>query len=88
MSSADASQVIEELRPMLAQVSNGRARTDGLTRDSLIIEDVGLASLDLLDMRFELENHWQLQIADEDLMGLKTVGDVINLIAERHQRKE
>jgi acyl carrier protein len=83
MTVIDGSQIIEQLKPMLLQVSNGRARTDGLTRDALIVEDVGLASLDLLEMRFELENHWNLQIADEDIIRLKTVGDVVDLILER-----
>ena len=85
MTIADGSQIIDQLKPMLREVSNGRARVDGLTRDALIIEDVGLASLDLLEMRFELENHWHLQIADEDLIRLKTVGDVVDLILERQQ---
>ena len=58
MSTDGRSQIVEQLKPALSKASNGRAKLDHLTEQSLIIEDIGLASLDLLELRFELETAW------------------------------
>jgi acyl carrier protein len=81
MGEEERSRIIEELKPALALASNGRAKLTDLTEESHIIEDVGLASLDLLELRFELENHWGMQISDEQAIGLRTIGDIVDLIA-------
>ena len=55
MIAQDRAQIIEQLKPILSSVSNGRAKVDHFAEDARIIEDIGLASLDLLELRFELE---------------------------------
>ena len=76
-------EILEKLGGALDRASNGRAKLSELTEKSQIIEDVGLSSLDLLELRCELEERWQTNIADEELMRLRTVGDVIDLVEER-----
>jgi acyl carrier protein len=83
MSAPDRAQIIEELKPLLESASNGRARLDHLSEDSLIIEDVGLASLDLLELRFELETRFDTRLTDEEAIALKTIGDVVNIIVQK-----
>ncbi len=75
--------IIEQLKPALVRASNGRAKVDQVNEDALIIEDIGLASLDLLELRFELEDRWQTRITDEEAIRLKTIRDVVDLIAQR-----
>jgi acyl carrier protein len=77
--------IIEEPKPALVRASNGRAKLDHAKEDALIIEDIGLASLDLLELRFELEERWQTQITDEEAIRLKTIRDMVDLIAGRVQ---
>ncbi len=81
-------EIIEQLKPALALASNARANLSDLTEGSTIIEDVGLASLDLLELRFELENQWQIQISDEQAIGLRTIGDIVDLIAQSTHRRD
>ena len=81
-------EIIEQLKPALALASNARANLTDLTEGSTIIEDVGLASLDLLELRFELENQWQIQISDEQAIGLRTIGDIVDLIAQSTHRRD
>jgi acyl carrier protein len=76
-------QVIEQLKPIFLKVSNGRAKVDQLPEDARIIEDIGLASLDLLELRFDLETAWNAQITDEEAISLKTISDVVDLILEK-----
>jgi acyl carrier protein len=75
--------IIETLKPALVRASNGRAKVDQVKEDALIIEDIGLASLDLLELRFELEEGWKTRITDEEAIRLKTIRDVVDLIAQR-----
>jgi acyl carrier protein len=75
--------IMEELKTALDRASNGKAKLSRVTEQARIVDDLGLYSLDLLDLRFEVEERWNLRIADEEIVTLKTVGDVINLIVER-----
>lgn len=76
-------RLIEELKPALLQASNGRAKLDHVNENALIIEDIGLASLDLLELRFELEDRWKTRITDEEAIRMKTIGDILELIPNR-----
>jgi acyl carrier protein len=77
-------EIVVTLRGALDRASNGRAKIDRLDDSDRIIEDIGLSSLDLLDLRCELEQLWQLKVADEDLAEMQTVGDIIHLIQARN----
>ena len=87
MTAETRAQIIEDLKPALDRASNGRAKLDHITEEALIIEDIGLASLDLLELRFELEERWKTRITDEEAIRLKTIHDVVDLIAERGREK-
>jgi acyl carrier protein len=50
--------------------------------DASFIEDLGLDSLDLVDMIMKLEEEFGISIPDEDLDKIRTVKDAINYIKE------
>ena len=52
--------ILEDLRTALERASNGPVNLDELHEDSRIIEDIGLASLDLLELRCEMEEKWSI----------------------------
>ncbi len=83
MSTEARVHVIEQLKSTFSKVSNGRAKVDQLPEDARIIEDIGLASLDLLELRFELEAVWNATITDEEAISLKTVSNVVDLVIEK-----
>jgi acyl carrier protein len=83
MTPDERGRIVEELKPAFVRASNGRAKVDHVKEDALIIEDIGLASLDLLELRFELEERWNTRITDEEAIRLKTVRDVVDLIGLR-----
>jgi acyl carrier protein len=87
MTPKERASIIDELKPALDRASNGRAKLDHVKEEALIIEDIGLASLDLLELRFELEERWQTRITDEEAIRLKTIRDVVDLIAGRAEQK-
>ena len=79
-------RIIEELKPALVRASNGRAKLDQIDESALIIEDIGLASLDLLELRFELEERWKTRITDEEAIRLKRIHDVVDLTVGKRQQ--
>ena len=83
MTPAARDDILDTLKGALDRASNGRAQLDQLDDQARLIEDVGLSSLDLLDLRCELEDHWRIKVADEELAEMRTVGDVVHLIQKR-----
>ena len=46
------------------------------------LEDLGADSLDLVEVIMAIEDEFDVQIKDEDLENLKSVGDLINYISK------
>ncbi|MBR5872765.1 MAG: acyl carrier protein [Oscillospiraceae bacterium] len=53
---------------------------DDITLDTDIIDDLGADSLDLVDFVMSLEDEFDKEIPDEDIEGIKTIGDVVSYI--------
>jgi acyl carrier protein len=70
-----------EQRVTDALVEFGEER-ENVTRDAKL-EDLEVDSLDLVELAQITEEEYGVEITDSDMDGLVTVGDVINLIAER-----
>lgn len=51
-----------------------------ITRETDIMKDLGADSLDVVEMLMTVEEEWGLVVTDEDVPGLKTVGDVVDYI--------
>jgi len=57
--------------------------TSMVTPMSSLVDDLGLDSLDLLQLGLELESEFGLTIGDESLSRLETVGDIAAYITLR-----
>lgn len=55
-----------------------------ITRDSVLLADLGLNSFDLINMVCVLEDEFEVEIPDRVIGDFKTVGDVLAYIEERH----
>lgn len=51
-----------------------------ITEDSSFVQDLGLDSLDVVEVVMELEHEFNIQIPDHEADSLKTVGQTINYI--------
>jgi acyl carrier protein len=56
----------------------------GLSTDTNIISDLGLDSLDLVEVAMTIEDEFGIEIHDNDMMKLGTVGQIIDYITN-HQ---
>ena len=55
-----------------------------VTMDSLIADDLGADSLDVVEVIMSLEDEFGIEVPDEAVKDVRTVGDVVNYI-EEHQ---
>lgn len=51
-----------------------------ITRDSLLVEDLGLNSVSYFSIIFDLEEALGIELPDDDTPKLKTVGDLVDYL--------
>lgn len=56
-----------------------------VTMDSNITEDLGADSLDTVDLVMSIEEVFDIEIPDEAVENIKTIGDIVNYIEESKQ---
>ncbi len=54
-----------------------------VTLESRLIEDLKADSLDVVAMIMEVEQEFDIQIPDEDMLTLRTVGDIVNYLKDK-----
>ncbi len=54
-----------------------------ITMDSDLVNELGADSLDVMQMLTTVEDQFDLAITDEEIVNLKTVGDVVKLIESK-----
>lgn len=55
---------------------------DKITANTLIADDLGADSLDVVELMMSVEEEFGITIAEEEVQGFKTVGDVAKFIDE------
>lgn len=51
--------------------------------DSLILDDLGADSLDVLELAMECEQHFSIELPDEDMGTIYTVEDAVSIIMSK-----
>lgn len=72
--------VFEKVRDILCEQLD--LEQDEVTMTSNIVENLGADSLDMVDLVMSIEDEFELEVADEDVEGIKTVGDIVRYIEE------
>ena len=54
-----------------------------VTLEASITEDLGADSLDVVDLVMSLEEEFNIEIPDEEVENIKTVGDIVKFIEEK-----
>ena len=72
--------VFERIREMLAEQLE--IEPEKITMESDILEDFEADSLDVVDMVMSLEDEVGIEIPDEQVENLRTVGDVVRYVEE------
>ncbi|NLK12524.1 MAG: acyl carrier protein [Candidatus Phytoplasma sp.] len=51
-----------------------------ITLEARLVEDLGADSIDAVELVMNIEDEFELEISDEALQNLKTVGDLVSYI--------
>ena len=71
----------EELKEVFVDTLSCDA--DMVTPEASLTEDLQADSLDAVELNMAFEDKFGVSIADEDLVNLKTVGDIFDYLAAR-----
>jgi len=58
------------------------AEPSKVTMESNILEDFQADSLDIVDLAMSIEDAFDIEVPDEELENIKTVGDIVKFIEE------
>lgn len=70
--------MFEEIRSAIALQLN--VPEENINLDTRFVEDLKADSLDLVELVMDLEDRYGVEIPDEQLAEVKTVGDIIGII--------
>lgn len=72
--------VFEKMKEILADQLD--ADVESITMDTDIADDLGADSLDVVEMLMTIESEFDIEIPDEEIENLKTVGNVVDYIQD------
>ena len=70
--------VFEKIRDILCQQLD--VEEEKITMESNITDDLGADSLDVVDLLMSIEDEFDMEIPDEKIEDVKTVGDLVGYI--------
>ncbi|MEF2883756.1 MAG: acyl carrier protein [Ruminococcus sp.] len=70
--------VLEKVKAILAEQFD--VEEDKITVDTDLQEDLGADSLDVVDLLMSIEDEFEVEVPDEEIENIKTVGALVNYI--------
>ena len=70
--------VLEKVKAILAEQFD--VEEDKITADTDLQEDLGADSLDVVDLLMSIEDELEVEVPDEEIENIKTVGSLVSYI--------
>lgn len=70
--------VLEKVKAILSEQFD--VEEDSITTETSISEDLGADSLDVVDLLMSLEDEFEIEVPDEEIENIKTVGELVKYI--------
>jgi len=81
----DSKEIFETVKGII--IDQLDADEDKITLAANIQDDLGADSLDVVDLVMSFEEEFDLEIPDDQVENIKTVGDVVKYIEEKAEEK-
>lgn len=72
--------IFEKIKEMLADQLD--ASVGDMSMDTDIANDLGADSLDVVELLMSIEDEFEVEIPDEEIENIKTIGDLVKYIEE------
>ncbi len=70
--------VFEKIKELLAEQLD--IDENNITNESLLVEDLGADSLDAIDIVMSVEDEFKVEVPDEIIEKIETVGDIVTYV--------
>ena len=70
--------VLEKVKAILAEQFD--VEEDKITADTDLQEDLGADSLDVVDLLMSIEDEFEVEVPDEEIENIKTVGSLVSYV--------
>lgn len=70
--------VLEKVKAILSEQFD--VEEDTITADTRIADDLGADSLDVVDLLMSIEDEFEIEVPDDEIENIKTVGDLVAFI--------
>ncbi|MBQ6152746.1 MAG: acyl carrier protein [Ruminococcus sp.] len=70
--------VLEKVKVILADQFD--VEEDAITLETDMQDDLGADSLDVVDLLMSIEDEFEIEIPDEEIENIRTVGELVNYI--------
>lgn len=72
--------VLDKMKDIL--VEQLECNPEDITMESLLVDDLGADSLDAVDIVMSVEDTFKVEVPDEIIEKIETVGDIVNYIED------
>ncbi len=72
--------VFEKVKAILSEQFD--VEEDSITLESSIADDLGADSLDIVDLLMSIEDEFEIEVPDEEVENIKTVGELVKYIED------
>lgn len=72
--------ILEKVKAILSEQFD--AEEDTITPETNIADDLGADSLDVVDLLMSIEDEFEIEIPDEEVENIKTVGELVKYIED------
>lgn len=72
--------VLDKMKDIL--VEQLECNPEDITIESLLVDDLGADSLDAIDIVMSVEDTFKVEVPDEIIEKIETVGDIVNYIED------
>lgn len=70
--------VLEKVKKILSEQFS--VEEDSITANTNIAEDLGADSLDVVDILMSIEDEFEIEVPDEEIENIRTVGELVDYI--------
>ena len=79
----ESSEVLEKVVKILTPYVKNQEALENVSRETHILDDLKVNSARLVDVVLEFEDTFDIEIADDDVDSVETVGNAIDLIESK-----
>ena len=72
---------LEKVKKLIAEQFD--VEEDDISEDSSITDDLGADSLDVVDLVMAIQDEFNIEIPEDEVENIKTVGDIVKYIEDK-----